>query len=207
MTTPTPPRLRVSRAPHPQLHLASVTNSLFERLTVPIDQLYSLRSVLGRGANATVYFGIDRATNKQVAVKVVRTAGMTASQNEDLRREVRILSSVTHANVVHLMRTYEDATSCYLVQELSVVEVLTLRASLSTCWSSVLLIRVVFQRRREFELESLTRTRPQSCLTVWSARFQSLQRSTLKHTLSPPTTWLPSKLSVASIRMLGWRES
>jgi serine/threonine protein kinase len=108
MNVPSPTRLKLSRCTHHN-HKATRRSPIFEPLHDDgIGQLYTLSSILGRGAVATVYLGLERATGQQVAVKVVRTTQLSTRQLEDLQREVRILSAVTHANVVHLVRAYKS---------------------------------------------------------------------------------------------------
>jgi serine/threonine protein kinase len=102
----------------PKPSISRLDIDLLEELNVPFDQLYSMSNILGRGAVATVYLGVELATARAVAIKVVCTTRMSVRQVEDLKREVRILSKVTHANVVHLIRAYKNNTHCYLVQEL-----------------------------------------------------------------------------------------
>jgi serine/threonine protein kinase len=114
-------KLKLSRCPPRQQNVSLPTDDIFdifEHLTVPITQLYTLGAVLGRGSAASVRLGIERATGKEVAVKIVNTTTLSTRAREDLNREVRILSSVTHANVVHLIRAYRDHNAAYLVQEL-----------------------------------------------------------------------------------------
>ena len=112
-------RLKLSRcAVKPTISTNSPEYEIFEQLHSPITHLYTLGALLGRGAVASVRLGIERSTGKEVAVKIVNILNLSTRSLEDLNREVRILYASNHANIVHLIRAYRDATHCYLVQEL-----------------------------------------------------------------------------------------
>ncbi|XP_074564693.1 calcium/calmodulin-dependent serine/threonine-protein kinase 1-like [Curcuma longa] len=84
---------------------------------------FELAEEVGRG-----HFGYTCAAKvkkgdmkgEEVAVKVIPKAKMTTSiAIEDVRREVRILSSLAgHKNLVHFYDAYEDEDNVYLVMEL-----------------------------------------------------------------------------------------
>ncbi|KAG6476920.1 hypothetical protein ZIOFF_066168 [Zingiber officinale] len=84
---------------------------------------FELADEVGRG-----HFGYTCAAKvkkgdmkgEEVAVKVIPKAKMTTSiAIEDVRREVRILSSLAgHKNLVHFYDAYEDEDNVYLVMEL-----------------------------------------------------------------------------------------
>ena len=123
MSSSSPFRLKLSRClperpPPPSTTTAFHFEELEELRNRPIDQLYSIGALLGSGAVASVYRAVERATGKHVAVKVVSTTNLSKRQVKDLTKEIRILSAVTHANIVHLIRAYKSETHCYLVQEL-----------------------------------------------------------------------------------------
>lgn len=87
------------------------------------DHKYELGEVVGRGhfgytCTATARKGDLKG--QEVAVKIISKAQMTTIiAIEDVRREVRILRSLTgHKNLVQFYDAYEDADKIYIVMEL-----------------------------------------------------------------------------------------
>jgi calcium/calmodulin-dependent protein kinase I len=70
---------------------------------------------LGRGVHAVVRIGTNKQTGEKVAVKCVEKANMRRRQ---LAREIQILTTVNHPNVISLKDVFEDDKTVYLVLEL-----------------------------------------------------------------------------------------
>lgn len=73
-------------------------------------------TVLGQGSFSIVYLGIDKATNAQVAIKVVKIRG--GAKPEATRNEIEILLTVQHENVIACLDVFETDDKLYLVMEL-----------------------------------------------------------------------------------------
>lgn len=81
-----------------------------------IDDFYEVGEVLGSGSFGTVYIGRDRVTGEKRAVKVVKRSS-NAKEIEFLRREVNILLSVRHKNVVRTYDVFDERDKIYLVMD------------------------------------------------------------------------------------------
>lgn len=100
--------------------------------TVPPDQRYERRAVLGSGGHATVYLAHDRERNVDVAVKLLHGT-WSAHSREQLHREAESLRRVRHANVVeaHELLELEGAPALAMAY----VPGNTLKAHLAECTS------------------------------------------------------------------------
>lgn len=80
-------------------------------------QFYSLdKKELGHGHYGVVRVGIHRESGKRVAIKTIPKAKV--SRPETLRREIEILKTVDHPNIIKLYEVYEDSRNLHLVTEL-----------------------------------------------------------------------------------------
>jgi len=61
---------------------------------------YELRRELDRGGMGVVYLARDRELDREVALKVLATAGADAEATERLRREARIIAGLEHPGIV-----------------------------------------------------------------------------------------------------------
>ena len=80
-----------------------------------IHDFYEVLEELGSGVHASVRMGKNKQTGERVAVKCVDKANMRRRQ---LAREIEILTTVNHPNVISLKDVFEDKTYVYLVLEL-----------------------------------------------------------------------------------------
>jgi len=83
-----------------------------------IEDVYTLGQVLGTGTSSVVVIGTHKATNAQVAVKIVDKTKMTQRQVERVYSEIDVLNKVNHPNIVNLLEHFETNTKIYLVMEL-----------------------------------------------------------------------------------------
>jgi hypothetical protein len=88
-----------------------------------ITDYYELLDELGSGVHATVRIGKNKETGERVAVKCVDKSNMRRRQ---LAREIEILTTVNHPNIISLKDVFEDDTYVYLVLELVEVGLSTL---------------------------------------------------------------------------------
>lgn len=79
---------------------------------------YILTSVvLGTGSYAEVRMAKKKKTNETVAVKIVDKTNLTSREVRGLQKEVEILKTVNHKNVVKLYDYYEEEQIMYVVME------------------------------------------------------------------------------------------
>lgn len=77
---------------------------------------FEVRSVLGRGAQATVFLGWDPKLQREVAIKVMSTAAGAEAINEWLG-EARATSALAHPGIVPVYEADQDGESVFLVFE------------------------------------------------------------------------------------------
>ncbi|CAD25086.1 SPK1-LIKE SER/THR PROTEIN KINASE [Encephalitozoon cuniculi GB-M1] len=75
---------------------------------------YKLRQVIGEGASSTVYSGVS-ARGEEVAVKVVPRKGRSTGM---VYREIEMLSTIKHENIVGIVGRFESKKHVYMVEEL-----------------------------------------------------------------------------------------
>ncbi|KAK7573368.1 hypothetical protein V9T40_010559 [Parthenolecanium corni] len=73
--------------------------------------------VLGSGQFGIVYGGIDRRTNRAVAIKVIDKLRFPTKQEAQLKNEVAILQNLSHPGVVNLERMFETDERIFVVME------------------------------------------------------------------------------------------
>lgn len=86
-----------------------------------IDGRFLVKSLLGRGGMGAVYRGIQTSVNREVAIKVLRPE-LTGREEalERFFREAKLVSELTHPNIVRLFEFGQDRERdlLYLVMEL-----------------------------------------------------------------------------------------
>lgn len=79
---------------------------------------YQIRGLLGSGGMARVYRGYDPALDREVAIKVIRTADQPPDFIARFRREARVVANLRHPNIVQVYQFGEQDDFVYMVQEL-----------------------------------------------------------------------------------------
>jgi predicted Ser/Thr protein kinase len=74
---------------------------------VTVEKIYTLKGEIGRGGMGRVFLAEDRTLNRQVALKVGHTGD--ATQKAAFYREAKILSRLSHPNIVPVHNFGEDA--------------------------------------------------------------------------------------------------
>ena len=90
-------------------------------LNKDIRQFYKFKDVLGGGHFGTVrvsYRRSDPEPKKNLAIKSISKKNLTPKDFEDLMREVEILSSLDHPNIIKFYETYHDEYYFHIVMEL-----------------------------------------------------------------------------------------
>lgn len=87
--------------------------------TLPRSDRYEFQDRIGGGGIGTVYRGLDRQTDRAVAIKVLK---VKYSENETLHRrlarEFKAASELEHPNIVHALDLQTDGEISYVVFEL-----------------------------------------------------------------------------------------
>ena len=79
---------------------------------------YKVDDVLGKGAFGTVYRGRCKSTGKEVAVKVIKRAKLSANDDEAIRVENEILKDLHHPNIIEFLEFFEEPKCYCIVTEL-----------------------------------------------------------------------------------------
>ncbi len=81
---------------------------------------YEIHEMIGRGGMAAVYAGIDRHTQRPVAIKQLERDVIEASSNalERFARESQVLRKLNHPNIVAIYAAVQDGEDSYVVMEL-----------------------------------------------------------------------------------------
>jgi serine/threonine protein kinase len=69
------------------------------------------------GAFSKVKIGVNKSTNEEVAVKIIKKDTMNIRQLELHRNEIKILKLCQHPNIIRLIEVYENPKYFYLVME------------------------------------------------------------------------------------------
>lgn len=70
---------------------------------------YQIRALLGSGGLDSVYKGYDAALDREVAIKVISTAGQPDDFVARFQREARLAASLRHANMVQIYHFEEQS--------------------------------------------------------------------------------------------------
>ncbi|MBI2570972.1 MAG: serine/threonine protein kinase [Candidatus Schekmanbacteria bacterium] len=79
---------------------------------------FELGDLLGAGATGTVYRGFDRQTGNDVAIKLLHPHLEAAESRHRLQREIALVETVLHPNIVRLYEVVSFPPSIGLVMEL-----------------------------------------------------------------------------------------
>ena len=74
--------------------------------TVSIRKFYKLGEVLGKGSFAEVVAAKEKATGRQVAVKMIEKKVIDGKQKEYIRIEMSVMKLVRHPNVMRLEQVH-----------------------------------------------------------------------------------------------------
>jgi calcium-dependent protein kinase len=98
----------------------SFTQSVLQRQTENLKDLYTLGRKLGQGQFGTTYLCIEKATGKEYACKSIAKRKLISQEDvDDVRRELHIMHHLSgHPNIVTIKGAYEDSVSVHLVMEL-----------------------------------------------------------------------------------------
>lgn len=85
-----------------------------------LKALYNIdMKVLGAGSFGKVFLAQNKSDPAmEIAIKVIKKAGLDEEDLEALHREVQIMQLVDHPNIIKYLETYDDAKYIYLCMEL-----------------------------------------------------------------------------------------
>lgn len=78
---------------------------------------YQVGNILGQGSYSVVRMATRLSDKKLVAVKIVNRSKLHKDDEENLRREVEILMSLNHPNIVKVLDFYQEEQYFYVVLE------------------------------------------------------------------------------------------
>nr|XP_034824659.1 uncharacterized protein LOC117982418 isoform X2 [Maniola hyperantus] len=83
-----------------------------------LKQRFDIVRKLGQGTYGKVQLGINKKTGQEVAIKTIKKCKIeTEADLIRIRREVQIMSSVRHPNIVHIYEVFENSEKMILVME------------------------------------------------------------------------------------------
>ncbi|XP_013134290.1 PREDICTED: uncharacterized protein LOC106100100 [Papilio polytes] len=83
-----------------------------------LKQRFDIVRKLGQGTYGKVQLGINKKTGQEVAIKTIKKCKIESEADlVRIRREVQIMSSVRHPNIVHIYEVFENSEKMILVME------------------------------------------------------------------------------------------
>ncbi|CUM48852.1 unnamed protein product [Debaryomyces tyrocola] len=90
------------------------------KVEYPNLQNYEVLEQMGEGAFSIVYKARHLASNKLVAIKILRKFQMDQAQKQAVLKEVTIMRQLNHPNIVRFIEFIDSSDYYYIVQELAV---------------------------------------------------------------------------------------
>ncbi|KAF6169926.1 hypothetical protein GIB67_034318 [Kingdonia uniflora] len=96
------------------------TDSVLQRTTENLKDIYSLGRKLGQGQFGITFYCLAKGSGKEFACKSIAKRKLTTDEDvEDVRREIQIMHHLSgHPNVISITGAYEDAVAVHVVMEL-----------------------------------------------------------------------------------------
>ncbi|KAL1465188.1 hypothetical protein WDU94_004778 [Cyamophila willieti] len=83
-----------------------------------LKQRFDIVRKLGQGNYGKVQLGINKETGQEVAIKTIKKCKIeTEADLVRIRREIQIMSSVRHPNIIHIYEVFENREKMVLVME------------------------------------------------------------------------------------------
>ncbi|KAK9890858.1 hypothetical protein WA026_012203 [Henosepilachna vigintioctopunctata] len=83
-----------------------------------LKQRFDLIKKLGQGTFGKVQLGINKETGQEVAIKTIKKSKIESEADlVRIRREIQIMSSVQHPNIIHIYEVFENREKMVLVME------------------------------------------------------------------------------------------
>ena len=96
----------------------SMNRSSTHRSAAPLQiGKYQMQRTIGKGNFAKVKLATHTPTGREVAIKIIEKSALNPSTLAKVFREVKIMKTLNHPNIVRLFEVIEEATKLYLVME------------------------------------------------------------------------------------------
>ncbi|XP_072382932.1 uncharacterized protein Nuak [Diabrotica undecimpunctata] len=83
-----------------------------------LRQRFDIIKKLGQGTFGKVQLGINKETGQEVAIKTIKKSKIESEADlVRIRREIQIMSSVQHPNIIHIYEVFENREKMVLVME------------------------------------------------------------------------------------------
>ena len=82
------------------------------------DVDFDEKGVLGTGTFSTVRVATHKETGMQYAVKAINLVGIQPQTLVRLRREIQVLRSLNHKNIIQLYEIFEEDGKLFMIMEL-----------------------------------------------------------------------------------------
>ncbi|KAJ3423454.1 map/microtubule affinity-regulating kinase [Anaeramoeba flamelloides] len=95
--------------------------------------LFYIKNTLGCGSNGKVKLGINKQSGEKVSIKVIKKKqnDVAVEIRKSLKKQIKILKTINHSNVLHFKRCFQTKHKYYLVSEY--IDGEELLALLNTC--------------------------------------------------------------------------
>ena len=82
-----------------------------------INEKFKVLKKVATGGFGTVVHAIEKASNKEVAVKIIKKEGASERAISRMKMEVSVLKQLNHENIVRFYNCSETRTYCFIVME------------------------------------------------------------------------------------------
>ena len=97
--------------------LETSNDEIYEQNKQKLEKKYDIIETLAKGAFGVVYKAKDRSTQQTVAIKIITKNKAKKSSMQQIQRELTILQTVNHPNVLKLIEFFETKSKVYIVTE------------------------------------------------------------------------------------------
>ena len=79
---------------------------------------YETKDIIGKGTFSIVKLGINKETNKKVAIKILEKEKILLKEDlERVKREINILKKFNNLNIIKIFEIYETKNYHYFIME------------------------------------------------------------------------------------------
>eukprot|EP00178_Gracilaria_changii_P017780 TRINITY_DN506_c0_g1_i1.p1 TRINITY_DN506_c0_g1~~TRINITY_DN506_c0_g1_i1.p1 ORF type:complete len:487 (+),score=92.93 TRINITY_DN506_c0_g1_i1:157-1461(+) len=111
--------------PQRRISFFAETDDIFEKwmhavkcsTNCTVNDFYSVGELLGEGAFAQVKLATNKQNNDKVAIKIIKKKGYDPKEMQFIMREVDIMKSVSHPNVVDTIDIFDSPSQLHIVLE------------------------------------------------------------------------------------------
>jgi serine/threonine protein kinase len=82
-----------------------------------MHDFYRIGDIIGGGAFSIVKRGTSLLNNEVVAIKVMKKGGYSQDTRESVLREVMVLQSLNHKNIINFRDFFEESDNSYIIME------------------------------------------------------------------------------------------